>query len=110
MADTAGQWHALTDCYGRHRRPVARSNLLLWPKPQAGHGTARRGQEERRRRVRVAAMESGAIPRRGAALENMRDGARHSHTICDSPSKGARLFIGKYFEFRTVKQKVRIIF
>ena len=21
-----GQWHALIDCYGRHRRPVARSN------------------------------------------------------------------------------------
>ena len=22
MADTAGQWHALTGCYGRHRRPA----------------------------------------------------------------------------------------
>ena len=21
-----GQWHALIDCYGQHRRPVARSN------------------------------------------------------------------------------------
>ena len=30
-----GQWHALIDCYGRHRRPVARSNCLLWPTPQA---------------------------------------------------------------------------
>ena len=26
MANTAGQWHALIGCYGRHRRPVARSN------------------------------------------------------------------------------------
>ena len=22
-ADTAGQWHALTDCFGRHRRPCS---------------------------------------------------------------------------------------
>ena len=35
MADTAGQWHALVGCYGRHRRPAARSNWLLWPTPQA---------------------------------------------------------------------------
>ena len=26
MADTAGQWHALIDCYGQHRRPAARSD------------------------------------------------------------------------------------
>ena len=25
-SDNYGQWHALIDCYGRHRRPVARSN------------------------------------------------------------------------------------
>ena len=31
-----GQWHALISCYGRHRRPVARSNWLVWPTPQAG--------------------------------------------------------------------------
>ena len=31
-----GQWrHALIDCYGQHRRPVARSNCLSWPTPQA---------------------------------------------------------------------------
>ena len=30
-----GQWHALTCCYGQHRGPVARSNRLLWPTPQA---------------------------------------------------------------------------
>ena len=42
MADTAGQWHALIDCYGRHRRQVARSNFLLWPTPQARDaGTAK---------------------------------------------------------------------
>ena len=35
MANTAGQWHALIDCYGQHRRLVARSNFLLWPTPQA---------------------------------------------------------------------------
>ena len=35
MADTAGQWHALIGCSGQHRRPVARSNWLLWPTPQA---------------------------------------------------------------------------
>ena len=35
MADTAGQCHALIGCYGRHRRPVARSYWLLWPTPQA---------------------------------------------------------------------------
>ena len=35
MANTAGQWHALTGCYGQHRRRVARSNWLLWPTPQA---------------------------------------------------------------------------
>ena len=35
MADTAGQWRVLIDCYGRHRRPVARSNWLLWPTSQA---------------------------------------------------------------------------
>ena len=35
MANTAGQWHALIDCYSQHRRPVARSNRLLWPTPQA---------------------------------------------------------------------------
>ena len=35
MAGTAGQWHALFGCYGRHRRPVARSFWLLWPAPQA---------------------------------------------------------------------------
>ena len=35
MAGTAGQWYALIGCYGRHRRPVARSNVLLWPTPQA---------------------------------------------------------------------------
>ena len=37
MADAAGQWHVLIDCYGRHLRRVARSNwllLLLWPTPQ----------------------------------------------------------------------------
>ena len=34
-ADTAGQWHALVCCSGRHRRPVARSSLLLWSTPQA---------------------------------------------------------------------------
>ena len=34
MADTAGQWHAPSGCYGQHRRPVARSNCLLWPTPQ----------------------------------------------------------------------------
>ena len=32
---TRGQWHALIGCYGRHRRPVARSNWVLWPTPQA---------------------------------------------------------------------------
>ena len=26
---TAGRWHALIGCYGRHRSPVARSNWLL---------------------------------------------------------------------------------
>ena len=26
FARTSGQWHALIDCCGRHRRPVARSN------------------------------------------------------------------------------------
>ena len=25
-AQTRGQWRALIDCYGRHRRPVARAN------------------------------------------------------------------------------------
>ena len=30
MADTAGQWHALIDCYGRHRKLVARSNWLYY--------------------------------------------------------------------------------
>ena len=35
MANTTGQWHTLIDCYGRHRRPVARSNWLIWPTPQA---------------------------------------------------------------------------
>ena len=35
MANTAGQLHALIDCYGQHRKPVARSNWLLWPTPQA---------------------------------------------------------------------------
>ena len=35
MADTAGQWHAPSGCCDRHRRPVARSNWLLWPTPQA---------------------------------------------------------------------------
>ena len=35
MADTAGQCTiALIGCYGQHRRPVARSNWLLWPTPQ----------------------------------------------------------------------------
>ena len=34
IAARGGQWHALTACYGRHRRPVARSNWLLWPTPQ----------------------------------------------------------------------------
>ena len=32
-ANTAGQGHALTDCYGQHRRTVARTNLILWPTP-----------------------------------------------------------------------------
>ena len=27
--------YTLIACYGRHRRLVARSNLLLWPTPQA---------------------------------------------------------------------------
>ena len=31
----AGQWHALIGCCGQHRRPVARSNWLLRPTPQA---------------------------------------------------------------------------
>ena len=35
MAGTADRRHALVDCYGRHRRTVARSNWLLWPTPQA---------------------------------------------------------------------------
>ena len=35
MANTAGRRHALIGCYGRHRRPVARSSWLLWPTPQA---------------------------------------------------------------------------
>ena len=35
MADTAGQCHALIGWYGRHRRPVARSDWLLWPAPLA---------------------------------------------------------------------------
>ena len=30
-----GKWHALIDCYGQYRRPVARSDLLLWPAPRA---------------------------------------------------------------------------
>ena len=25
------QWNALIECYGRHRRPVERSNGVLWP-------------------------------------------------------------------------------
>ena len=36
MANTAGQWHALIDCYGQHRRPVARFKWLLWPTPEHG--------------------------------------------------------------------------
>ena len=40
MADTAGQWHALIDLYGRRRRPVVRSKLLLWPTPQAARAMA----------------------------------------------------------------------
>ena len=35
LSPSHGQWHALIGCYGRHRRPVARSNWLLWPAPQA---------------------------------------------------------------------------
>ena len=44
MAATAGQWHALMDClllYGRHRRPVARSNRLptaVAPRPTCSAG------------------------------------------------------------------------
>ena len=36
MADTAGQWPVLTDCYGRPRRPVAWRALIAWswPTPQ----------------------------------------------------------------------------
>ena len=34
MANTAGRRHALSNCYGQHRRPVARSHWLLWPTPQ----------------------------------------------------------------------------
>ena len=26
MANTAGQWHALIDCYDQHRRPVWKSS------------------------------------------------------------------------------------
>ena len=51
MADAAGQWHALSCCYGRHRRPVARSNLLLWPKLQAHLPLALRGSEGPGRRT-----------------------------------------------------------
>ena len=42
MADTAGQWHVLSgccvqhpDCYGQHRRPVARSKWLLYAIPHS---------------------------------------------------------------------------
>ena len=35
MASTVGQRHALIGCYGQHSGPVARSNRLLWPTPQA---------------------------------------------------------------------------
>ena len=38
VADTAGQWHALNHCYGQPRRPVARSDCLLWPTPQDAEG------------------------------------------------------------------------
>ena len=32
---TQGKWHALSGCYARHRRPVARSKSLLCATPQA---------------------------------------------------------------------------
>ena len=40
MPNTAGQWRAPIGWYGQHRRPVARSNWLIWPTPQAAADTA----------------------------------------------------------------------
>ena len=57
MADNAGQWHAPIDCYAQNRRAEARSNWLLWPKPQAERDPLLalvRANPERRLRLDVA--------------------------------------------------------
>ena len=59
MANTAGQCHALTGCYGQHRRPAARSNWLFY------------GQHRRLRSTSCMIPEGASVPGTPRTLRKM---------------------------------------
>ena len=70
MANTAVQWQALIACYGQHRKPVPRSNCLLWATPQEDGSSAHLA----RRFAKEAGLAVGTEAAAEAALAQLSRG------------------------------------